>query len=250
MRRGLKRADMIQPPSNYILPDDARQLGFHDDDLDGVRDLTAIGPDRFFDPSSRRARGGLNSYRASAMNEDPQTLSGNKITHAVGYANTAFFYFSEENRAAPLAHKHSDSFIPGGWFVSDKDEPIRVVERVKDGKTWFEISINTRYADKSRDVLTTMVLYEMQAYLSKREGRFDGDDKLRGLILVAGYLDLYEEYGDKIDDMLQGFAKKYGFEGKIDYDTLWKAMKKDGEHGTAAPAAIQYLKDKGIRGPA
>jgi len=247
LRKSLKQSDMLQPKTNYVLPDDPRQLALHDNDMDGLVDNSAIGPDRFFDPATRRARGGSNVFRPAAIGDDPQTLSGVKVDHAVNYANTAFYYFAEENRAAPITYAHSDTLVPGGWFVSDSADPVRIVEKRKDGKTYYEISVNSRYADKSREVISSMVLFETQKYLCNKEGRFDTDDKLRGLVLVAGYLDLHAEYSDQIDEVLAGFAKKYGFGGPaLNYAFTYAALKNDGEHGTATKKTVDWLKKHGV----
>ncbi len=246
LRKSLKQSEMLQPKSNYVLPDDTRQLAFHDTDMDGLRDTTALGPDRFFDPGRLKARGGANVFRPSAVTEDPQALSGVKIDHAIGYANTAFYYFSQENSAAPIRNAQADSFVPGGWFVSDSDEPVRIVEKQRNGKPWWEISVNSRFADKSREVITSMVLFETQKYLATKEGRFDTNDKLRALVLVASYLDLHGEYSDRINEVLSGFAKKYGFTGPIDYELMFKALKNDGDEGTAEKKTVEYLKAHGV----
>lgn len=247
-RKSLQQSDMLQPKSNYILPDDTRQIAYHDDDMDGLRDTSAIGPDRFFDPGRLKAHGGANVFRPSMHGEDPQKLSGVKLDHAIGYANTAFFYFAEENKAAPITLPQTDRFLAGGWFVSDSDEPVRIVEKPRNGKTWFEVSVSSRYADKSREVITSTVLMELQKYLCEKEGRFDADDKLRALVMVAGYLDLHADYSDQIDEVLSGFAKKYGFssKGPLDYDFMWKALKNDGEDGTATKKTLDFLKSHGV----
>lgn len=246
LRKSLKQSEMLQPKSNYVLPDDTRQLAFHDTDMDGLRDTTALGTDPFFDPGRRKASGGANVFRPATVTEDPQTLSGAKLDHAIGYANTAFYYFSQENSAAPLKNADADSFVPGGWFVSDSDEPVRITEKQKNGKPWYEISVNSRYADKSREVITSMVLFETQKYLCEKEGRFDASDKLRALVLVSGYLDLHAEYSDQIDEVLSGFAKKYGFSGPIDYEFMFKALKNDGDEGTAEKKTVEFLKKNGV----
>ncbi len=247
VRKSLKQSDMLQPKTNYILPDDPRQLALHDDDMDGIVDGSAIGPDRFFDPGTRKARGGSNAFRPAAVSEDPHTLSGVKVDHAVNYANTAFYYFAEENRAAPIKYSQADTLVPGGWFVSDSADPVRIVEKQRDGKTFYEVSVNSRYADKSREALTSMVLFETQKYLCTKEGKFDADDKLRALVLVAGYLDLHADYSDTIDEVLAGFAKKYGFSGPVlNYALTFEALKNDGDHGTATKKTLDWLKKHGV----
>ncbi len=246
VRKGLVAGVMDQPPSNYLLPDDLRQVGFHDDDEDGRLDQTPLRVDRFFDPAKRPARKGEISFRPAPISEDPESIPGAKVTHAVGYANTAFYYFSEENPAAPLSHARADTFVPAGWFTGDAREPVRFVETRRDGKTYLEISVNSKFAGKSRDVITALVLYETQLYFAKKQGHVDADDKLRGLLLVGSYADLYMQYSDEMDQLLGGFARQYGFTGPVDYDVLWEAGRKDGEDDTASLAAVAYLKKRGV----
>jgi hypothetical protein len=86
----------------------------------------------------------------------------------------------------------------------------------------------------------------MQKYLCEKEGSFDTDDKLRALVMVGGYLDLHADYSDTIDDVLSGFAQKYGYAGPVNYAFMFDAMKRDGEEGTATKKTLDYLKAKGI----
>ncbi|MBL8957074.1 MAG: hypothetical protein JNK82_40245 [Myxococcaceae bacterium] len=251
LRKSLKQADMLQPKTNYVLPDDARQLALHDNDMDGLVDNSAIGPDRFFDPGSQKARGGARVFRPAPHAIDPQTLSGAKLDHAINYANTAFYYFAEENRAAPITYAKSDTIVPGGWFVSDTDEPVRITEKTRDGKKYYDVSVNSRFSDSSREVITSMVLYETQKHLCLKEGKFDAEDKLRALVLVAGYLDLHADFSDHIDEVLAGFQKKYGFGGPLlNYELMYAALKNDGDHGTATKKTVDWLKKRGVTVPA
>lgn len=246
IKKTLTASTMIMPESNYMLPDDPRSLGVRDDDRDGLLNSSVLGPDRFFDPGRLALRGGSHVFRPTPVSQDPQELSGAKLEHAVGYANTSFFYFSEENRASPLTVRETDRFVPAGWFVSDDAEPVRIKEVQRGGETHFQISVNSRFAERSREVITSMVLQELQEHLSVRDhGSFTADDRLRGLVLVSGYLDLYCEDSDTIDAVLEGFSKKYGFEG-VTYEKVFKAMKKDGDESTATRAALTELARLGV----
>jgi hypothetical protein len=215
--------------------DDDLGEGDTDEDMDGLAHPAPTRIHRFFDPVRRRAQGGSNHFLPAAHSVDPQTLSGAKIAHAIGYAN-----------ASPPNRGNADTFVPGGWFVSEGDEPLRIAERYSDGKAWFEISVSSRHADKSREVVTSMVLYEVHKYLCDRDGHFDTDDRLRALVRVGRYLDLHADFSDTIDEVLAGFAKKYGYTGKLDYELMCRALEKDGEVGTASKKAIDYLKIHGI----
>lgn len=246
--RDLTPSDMLQPRANYIFPNDARILAARDTDDDGIKDLTPLGADKFFDPSKRGVNGKANDLKPRATSVDPQALSGDRVDHAVSYANTAFFYFSEENRKSPLTMAEADRFVPKGWFKGTDDAPLRITEKKKDGHTYYEMAINTRYSGQSREALTAMVLYESQKYLClKDKGRFSEDDKLRGLLLVGSYVDLFCKYSEDCDAVLASFGQKYGVQG-ADYATLFQAGKREGHH-TGAQAAVDYLKRQGVQVP-
>ena len=245
-RKNMVGSKMIQPKSNYMFPDDPRNLGARDGDIDGLHDVSAVGPDRFFDPGKLAARGGANVFTPSVFNNDPQNLSGAKLDHAVAYANTAFFYFAEENRAAPLTLPKTDHLLPGGWFNGPVDQKVRITESKKNGETWYSVSVNSVYASRSREVIATTVLMETQKYLAKKEhGKVTEPDMLRGLMMVGGYLDLFCPYSDTIEEVLSGFSKANGFNG-VNYDVFYKASLKDGHEGTATPAALALLRSQGV----
>jgi hypothetical protein len=239
--------NMIQGEKNYMLPHDSRNLATRDDDRDGVADLSANGADRFFDPGKLASRQGAHVFSPGALDDDPQELSAVKLSHAVGYANTSFFYFAEANKAAPVTVAQADKLISGGWFSGPASQRVRVTETTKDGQTWYSVSVNSKLASRSREVITSTVLMELQTYLAKKHhGRVTDDDKLRGLMLVGGYLDLYCPYSDTINDVLDGFSKTYGFSG-VTYETFYQAAKKDGHDGTATRAALDSLGSHGVK---
>lgn len=246
VKKRLDGANMLQPESNYMLPNDKRNLAARDDDRDGLVDLSAIGPDRFFDPGKVAMRGGAHVFSPAAIDDDPQTLSGAKLSHAVGYANTTFFYYAEANKRAPLTVAQSDKMIPGGWFVGPPEEKVRITEVKKDGVTYQQVSVNSKLSSRSREVITSTVLMETQKYLAvKDHGKVTEKDMLAGVILVGGYLDLFVPYSDTINEVLDGFSKSYGFAG-VNYDTYYEAAKKDGHDGTASAPALAYLKQHGV----
>ena len=247
--KGLVSGNMIQPKSNYILPHDPRMLAARDGDRDGLNDVGPVGADKFFDPARALARGGATDFKPKVTDVDPQSISGEKLDHALGYANTSFFYFAEENHAAPITKGQADKFVSAGWFKSDSNEPLKVTEQKKDGQTFYKVSVNSRFAGQSREAIAAMVLYELQKHLCLADkGKFTEADKLRGVMLIGTYVDMMVEYSDGCDQVVKGFGKAYGFEG-LSYDTLFKASLKDGHEGSGTLAALDYLKKNGVTAP-
>jgi hypothetical protein len=249
LRTDLRGEGLLQTSRNYLLPDDARMLATRDEDRDGRRDLSGVGADKFFDPRRAKNDGGEVSFKPSAVAPDPESVSGEKLAHAVSYANTAFFYFAEENKAAPLTVAQSDHFVPAGWFASKGDEAVRVTERQRDGQTYYEVAVNSRYAGQSREAIAAMTLFEMQKYLcQKTTGTFSEPDKLRGLQLVQGYTDMMVEYREDCDKLMKNFGSKYGFKG-VNWDVVAGASVKDGDDKMGSAEALDYLRKNGVVAP-
>lgn len=243
--KSLRSGEMLQPKSNYIFPNDPRMLASRDTDNDGMKDLGPLGADKFFDPSKRSVVGGKLDLKARAVSTDPEKLSGDKVDHAVSYANTAFFYFAEENGAAPLTLPQSDRFVPKGWFKGEGDEVVRIKPTRKDGHTYYEMQVNSRYSGQSQEALAAMVLFEAQKFLClEKKGKFSNDDQLRGLLLVGGYVDLFCKYAEDCDALLKAFGDKYGY-ANVSYEVMFQAGKREG-HSTGTQAAINYLTRQGV----
>lgn len=248
MRNQLKKDGLWQTSRNYMLPDDARLLAARDEDRDGFRDANPVGVDRFFDPRRAKDDGGRTDYRPGPS-IDPERISGEKVAHAISYANTAFYYFAEENRQAPLTYDKTDRIVPGGWFQSSGNEPIRVAEKVRDGKVWYEVSVNSRYADQSKEAISGLALYELQRHLCvKDHGKFTEADKLRGLQLVQGYVDCFVDYRESCEELMVNFGKAYGFKG-VSWDVTANAAFKDGHDKMCGAEAIEYLRKNGVVAP-
>jgi hypothetical protein len=249
LKTDLKDEGLLQTAENYILPNDPRMLASRDEDQDGLRDLTKVGADKFFDPGAGHAEGGRSDFKPRLVDGDPATFSGEKLGHAVSYANTAFYYFSEENRASPISHAASDKFVPGGWFESKGDEPLRLVKTTKGGESWYRVDVNAKYADQSREAIAAMTLYELQKALClEKNGKFTEADKLRGLQQVEGYCSVMVPYREECDALMQSFAKAYGFKG-VSWEVVEAAAFKDGHDGNATPEALDYLRKHGVTAP-
>jgi hypothetical protein len=226
---------------NYMLPDDPRLLEETDDDDDAIKDLSPVGADRFYDPTRAPARKGAVDFAPRADARDPETISGNRLDFALSYANTGFFYFSEENRASPLVVAETDSFVSGKWFKSNTDEPVRIETVTKKGKRYYVVAVNSRYSGQSAEAIGAMVLMELHKHLCLADhGTFTQADKLRGLMVIANFVNSMVEFSDDVDRLLQGFQKKYGFQN-LSYELIYAAAQKDGDEGTGTRAALDYL---------
>lgn len=244
---------MVQPKKNYKLPNDRRHLESRNDDEDLLKNMSAIGPDRYYNPARRFARGGNHSFKMVEEITDPRKISGQKLDHALGYYNSSLYYFAQENRAAPITFDETDSFISGGWFASAKDELARITEFKDEGKTLYRTAINSRLAPRAREVTTAVTIMEGQLYLALKEIPKNADAKtrqaalekakLQGLMLVGEYLDLYTDSQTQFDAVLAGFNEQYGVKG-FNYNVYYEATQSVGsDNGTKA---IKFLKEAGV----
>ncbi|MBX7113600.1 MAG: hypothetical protein K1X64_04635 [Myxococcaceae bacterium] len=239
IKKNLDSSKLIQGEKNYMLPNDLRNLLMRDSDLDGLKDLSALGPDWFWDPARRFASKGAHVFTPVTQKIDTQTLSGAKLDHGVGFLNSSIHYFTEENRAAPLTHKAaSDRFISGRWITGD--ELVRITPIKREDKTWYRVDVNAALATRSREVITSTILMETQKYFSlKTPAGFDEKAKLRGAMLVGEYLDLFVDTSTTIDKILAGFVGRYGIKG-FNYDVYFDASRSMGhDNGTKALAALK-----------
>lgn len=242
----LKSKTLIQGEKNYDFPNDPRHLLNSDTDGDALKNSSALGPDRFYDPARRFARGGSHSFELVEQSPDPQKISGQKLDQGIGFYNTSLYYFAQENRAAPITFDKTDSLLSGGWFVSSKDEMSRITESKRDGKTWYKVALNSRLAPRSREVVTAVTVMESHLHLVKKDhGTVTEKDKLQGAMQVAEYLDQYVKTSTDVDTVLKGFTKHYGITG-FSYEVYYKASQSVGGHGNPT-AAVGALKKAGVR---
>ncbi len=239
IKKNLDSSKLIQGEKNYMLPNDLRNLLMRDSDIDGLKDMSALGPDWFWDPARRYGSGGAHVFTPATEKIDTQKISGAKLDHGVGFLNSSIYYFTEENRAAPLTHKAaSDRFISGRWITGD--ELVRITPIKRDGKTWYRVDVNAALATRSREVITSTMLMETQKYFSlKTPAGFDEKAKLRGAMLVGEYLDLFVDTSTTIDKILAGFVHRYGIKG-FNYDVYFDASRTTGhDNGTKAVGALK-----------
>lgn len=245
LRKSLRGQDLIAGIKNYILPDDPRLLAARDEDQDGFPNLGPKGPDKFFDPREHHPHGAATDFKAHA-GVDPATLSGEKVSRAIGYANTSFYYFAESNRSAPITLSQADRFVPDGWFESKGDEPVKISEVSENGSTYYKVAINSKYSSQSSDALAMITIAELYAHLARKfNGKYSEQDRLRTVMLAGEYVGLYVEYKDDCDALLASFGKRYGLRG-LSWDVIDRAQTKDGEDLMGSPAALASLVKSGV----
>jgi hypothetical protein len=251
LAESMKAKQLYGGRSNYIFPNDPRVLGERDDDHDGSADLGPLGPDLFFDPGLRATGDAKDMKPASRVptKKEIEELSGAKLDRVVGYANTSFYYFADANHAAPTVQAEGDHLVCEGWYASHGDELLRLTPVEHEGRRYYKVAFNARYANQSVDSLVAMSLFEIHRALAHANHEpFESRDALRTTLLVTEYADLYLTYSDDCDHLMRTFGKKYGYTG-LDWDVCYKASLLDGEDGLGTRRALDYLKRQGIRAP-
>lgn len=246
LRKRLRRLDMLQPSTIYLLPDDPRSFHARDSDGDGRKDRSPLGRDHFYDPARPAREGGVVDFRPRTPPASPERLSGAKVDHAVDFANTLYFYFSEENPASPLTLPETDSFVSRGWFRGPANEPVRVAEHRREGRTYYEVSVNSRYAEQNRHAVTALVLAELQRHLASKQGRsFSEADRIRGLFLVTYYAELYVDGLEDCQRLVGEAARLLGLRGASFelFDRAWRREKHD---QMGSRAVVEFLKKHGV----
>jgi hypothetical protein len=230
----------------YLSPDDPRVLQVRDMDRDGKVDLSTLsGLDRLYNVGLAKTTESAPRFQPVATAVNPQDLPGEKVMRGVNFLNTILAYHldpSESQSDGRLPGDVADRIFAGGWYRSEGDEIVKVEEKQLDGKTVYEVKVNSKYKDQDVDTLGAAICYEVNRYLSvKKNGAYTEQDKLRGALLAGEYCaymcDTYEE----VSAITAGLARKYGFNEKLTWENVNKAIEAD-EHGYASPDAERALK--------
>jgi hypothetical protein len=234
----------------FMPPNDPRILQVRDLDKDGRVDLSKLsGLDPLYNVGQTRTTESAPRFRPVATNVNPQDIPGDKVMRGVNFLNTILTYHLDEiehpgGNDGRLPKDVGDKIFAGGWYKSETDEIVKVEEKKVEGKTVYEVKVNSKYKDQDVDTLGVAIAYEVNKYLSiRKNGAYTEQDKLRGANLAGEYMaymcDTYEE----VTDIVEGMKQKYGFPARLTWEALIEA--KDGDtHGYASPDGQRILKEK------
>ncbi|MFH1812029.1 MAG: hypothetical protein ABIJ09_25040 [Pseudomonadota bacterium] len=247
--RGAVEKQDVWEPDNYLYPHDARTLDHLDLDGDGVASRSGGRHDLLFTPHVDKGRSNSISFKPRSGDVDPAQLEGGKLTDAVAWFNTEYFYWAEDQGAPE--QRLMDRFSADGWFTSDRtDELVRVREvRGDDGKPVYRVQVNAAYGHQSADALGMIVTYgaalEMMKRLHPEEP--ESERRLRALTMTGAYVSNLVEYGDMADLLLQKFASRFGFPPTLTWPVVEKALYCDHDH-EASDKVMRQL-EKGMQYP-
>ncbi|MBU4342881.1 MAG: D-alanyl-D-alanine carboxypeptidase family protein, partial [Candidatus Omnitrophica bacterium] len=217
-------------PGNYLLPNDASILKYIDSDGDGTTD----GQDRTFNIDLTELAEEV-TFEFRPTRTDPGNLTGGKVTDSISYVNNSFSWDT-------ALEQYAGRLVPDGWYApeQDTDELFRVSTGWDERGRIYKVKINVGYSNISREVLTTMLIHGLNKHFAEQDGEFSADDDIRGLTLVAEYLDYYHH-----EDLFNDFLEHYGMSADISFELINDARDREyptPEQTARYPAAVQELK--------
>ena len=179
-----------------------------------------------------------------ASKDTPQDLEGNKVMRGVNFANTFITYHHEHENDGRIPKGVEDHITAGGFFVDPhSDDLCKITERKVGSETFYDVAVNTKYADQETNAIGAGILYELNRYLTKKQngGEYTAEDKLRGAVFAGEYCAYMAESYEQVDDVMHAIRDRYGFPPKLSWDVVNKAIDTD-DHGYATPTQIDALK--------
>ncbi|MHB8873877.1 MAG: hypothetical protein ACYC8T_09360 [Myxococcaceae bacterium] len=232
-------------PGYHMFPSDRALYDHRDLDRDGKLDGAGTGAsDKVFDIYPRAANGKAIDFRPGPS-QDPARLDGGAVVNALGFANTLLGYHVEHGDGrSPITAAYGDHLLAEGFYSSDSTEMVRVTPKQLNGQTYYQVAVNSKYANQSEEALGMAALYELNRYITTKErggAPLTLDDKLRGLLLSAEYLSYMTGGGQYADSLVANLAKVHGWPSGFSYDLLNSALAKD-SHGYVSMDSIEELK--------
>ncbi|MFH1811670.1 MAG: hypothetical protein ABIJ09_23225 [Pseudomonadota bacterium] len=230
IRRGVEARDRQNPRGTYLFPDDPRTLALLDYDGDGKADAGPAGADPLLDAALNNPDRERWDLKPRPSTLDVDELRGEKVFHAVNFANTLVHYHNEYSPHRPgIGKAYDDHIVSGGWFDDGSDTPVRVQPRRVDGQDFFEVQVNARFADQSADAVGALVQYELflHAVAEERGGSPTAEDRLRGLVFAGEYLSYMYCSWNEMDAVLRRLGERAGFAG-VNAEKVRRAIDSDG----------------------
>jgi hypothetical protein len=248
MEKSLEKAGPWEK-NNYIFPHDAEQWAHADQDLDGATDVSGGRYDVLFDVDVKTRNTGSISFKPATPVGDVRALDARKVTDAVSWFNTEFFYWAEE-QGNPAEKKRADRFSAEGWFKSDNPkEYVRIEKGGSEENPVWRVRVNAAYSHLDTDALAMVVTHEMARATMKetRPKEPEHTNRMRALAMTAAYVNLHVEYSDVADHLIRRFADPFEYPPTLTWPVVEKALAADG-HAEASDKHIRAL-EKGLQYP-
>lgn len=227
----------------FLFPNDPRVLEVRDIDRDRQVDIDSKGVDPLWNTGLLKSCDESRDLRPVESKRTPQDLQGDKIMRGVNFANTFLEYHKDHANDGWLPAL-GDRITAGGWFVDKSSNDIcKITERKVGGETFYDVQVNTKYADQEANALGAAILYELNRHVTRQKngGQYTEADKLRGAIFAGELCAYMAESYEQVDDIMAAIRERYGFPAKLTWDNVNKAIDSD-DHGYGTPKQIQDLK--------
>ena len=218
-----------------------------DSDQDGLVDAWGESTDRLFNVGLTSPSGGSNDLQPAATVTTPASeLTGEKLISGVEFANTILHYHMENyDRRSSFRRQDDEQLIPGGWFDSSSNEPIRVIEEQQSGQTFYRVQVNSKFAHQSEEALGALIGYEIADYLEARHGdEVDRKDKMRNFYLANEYLYFMGGNDYSSNTISKNLASRYGFPENLSYYDHRSAHRSSSDHDIADLDRLSKLYEK------
>jgi len=248
IRRAVEREDVWEP-DNYLFPHDRRNLEHLDLDSDGRAARSGEHHDLLYTPVVKKGRSNSISFKPHRRHAAPHNLDGAKVSNAVAWFNTEYFYWTEDNTAGGAA-RLADRFYADGWFASDDpDEVVRLDRSTENGKPVMRVQVNAAYAHLSDDAVGMLVTYTAATEVFKQlyPDELESERRMRCLAMTGAYVANLVEYADVADALLKNFAKRFDFPSTLTWPVVDRAINSDHDHEASAKV-IKWL-EKGMNQP-
>jgi len=229
---------------SLMFPNDPRVLNVRDMDKDGQVDKGVKGTDPLWNTGLTKTSSEKRDLKPIANKTTPQDIQGDKIMRGVNFANTIMEYHKDHANDGRLPHGVSDKVTAGGWFSDPASNDVcKITERKVGADTFYEVQVNTKFANQEANAIAAAMMYELNRHLSKKNnnGQYTEQDKLRGAVFAGELCAYMAESYEQIDEIMGAVADKYGFPSTLTWPNVDKAMDVDGD-GYATPKQTAELK--------
>ncbi len=233
--------------AGYIFPHDTGQYNrISDEDQDGVADAWGERADRLFNVGLQSPTGTQTDLQAREVQHAAADLDGTKLISGIEFANTILHYHMENwDRGSSFRSQDDGNLIPAGWFDSDTEEPVRILEEKHSGETFYRVQVNSKYADQTEEALGALVGFEIAQHLEGQYGgEIDRTDMMRNFYLANEYLYFMGGNDYSSNNISKNLASRYDFPDGLDFRAHRSAHRSSSDHDIADMERIGKLLDR------